>query len=351
MNHFIKSHLTGITILAFLAGTMIISCNKTEDTTPPDPPGYNDTIPELEGTWTSKSPLPGNISESSVTEMNGNMYLSGGVTGKDTSNKIYEYDPAADKWTEFATMPVRIHHHTSASVNGILYIIGGAMGDQQQDDPILKEVFAYDSKDGIANQVASLPYKVAAGIAVAFDNHIYLFGGLNKFGTGAYYSNVLKYDPVADDWTTAGNFERTREHLSAAVDDSLIYIVGGRNYDFTAGFITRPFVDAFNPVTGEWKQLPDLPKATSAGGAGFVKNRLLAVNGEQLNGAGVTGHFMINETYAFSYETNTWIELKAIPMPKHGTNAVVINDVLYFPGGGIVAFNYHSTNSNYAFRF
>lgn len=339
-----------LVMLLILGMATFISCSKTEEAGPPDDPGNNDTLPELAGSWKSKAVLPGSISETSATEMNGKMYLSGGVTGKDTSNRIYEYDPVTDLWTEFAIMPKRVHHHSSASVDGILYVIGGAMGNQQENDPILDEVYAFDSKDGIAKQVASLPYKVAAGIAVSFKGHIYLFGGLKKFGTGTNYSAVLKYNPVADTWSNVGSFERSREHLSAAVDDSLIYIVGGRNYN-SEGYITRPFVDAFNPLTGEWKQLPDLPKPTSAGGAGIVDNKLLSVNGEQLNGDGANGHLMINETYAFSFETNEWAKIKTTPTPKHGTNAVVINDVLFFPGGGVVAFNYDSTNSNYVFSF
>jgi N-acetylneuraminic acid mutarotase len=338
-----------LSILVFL--TFSISCSKDQDTELPADPGGNDSVPVLEGSWQKKSNLPLKITETSVTEMNGKMYISGGVTSKDTSNRIYEYDPTTDTWTQFATMPKRIHHHSSASLNGKLYIIGGAMGDQQQDDPILDEVVAFDGNDGSFEYVAPLPKKTAAGIAVAFKGHIYLFGGLRKFGTGTYYSTVLRYDPADNEWTNAGLFERTREHLSAAADDSLIYIVGGRIYDTEEGFITYPYVDAFNPITGDWKQLPDLPKATSACGAGIVDQRLLAVNGEQLSGTGLTGHRMINETYAYSFETNTWEEVKRIPMAKHGTNAVVINDMLYYPGGGILAYSYESTRTTYAFRF
>jgi N-acetylneuraminic acid mutarotase len=198
--------------------------------------------------------------------------------------------------------------------------------------------------------VASLPYALAAGVAVSFKGYIYLFGGLSRFGSGTYYSTVLKYDPIANTWTKTGVFERKREHLSATADDSLIYLVGGRIYG-DDGFVTHPYVDAFNPETKEWTKLPDLPKSTSACGAGIVGNRLLAVTGEQLNGGGFTGHFLIPDSFAFDFQTWEWTKVSKCPTPKHGTQAVVIDGVFYFPGGGIMAYSYSSTNANNSFEF
>lgn len=311
-------------IISILSACQVAEKDTTVNT------GNGETI-DLPGTWETLADMPTASQETSITEMNGKLYISGGVSENDFTGfleNILEYDPLADTWKSFAAFDMEIHHHAFVSVGNVLYVIGGYSGPYPGGQ-MLSQVFAYDAVTGFWEERAALPRAIAAGAAVAYEECIYLFGGVHAFNTGNYNTDVLKYSPEKNLWEVVGNFARTREHMSAVVVENKIYIVGGRVYK--GSFTTFSYLDSFDPDTGRWEQLPDIPLATSASLVAVLNGQIFTFGGE--TAVGPSTFRMVGQGYKFNFSKMEWTEVENLQI--HGTQAVTIDGAIYTAGGGI----------------
>ena len=312
-----------------MAIVLLAGCQAERTENPPGEPEPAD----LPGTWRKMADMPTVAQENSVTEMDGKLYLSGGLKNNEFTDfvkKIYEYDPVTDAWTACADFDKQIHHNASAAVDGVLYSIGGYSGPYPGGE-MLADVHALDSVTGEWQEKAPLPRAIAAATAVTFQDEIYLFGGTLLFNSGEYNPDVLKYSPARDQWEKVGTFARTREHFSAVVLGGKIYLVGGRKYE--GGFSTFPYLDAYNPATNTWEQLTDIPVATSASLVAAWNGRIYTFGGEFAKG---TASFsMLNKSFAYTPASGEWREVEHLGI--HGTIAVTLGPGIYVAGGGDTA--------------
>ena len=72
------------------------------------------------------------------------------------------------------------------------------------------------------------------------------------------------------------------------------------------------------------------PRGGLAGGV--IGDRIYAFGGEG-NPDTVTGVFPQSE--AFDDQTQTWLELQTMPVPRHGMYGAVVGTKVYIPGGGL----------------
>ena len=310
-----------MTVFVLLAGCQV---EKTVDTPVLPEPA------DLPGTWERMADMPTVAQETSVTEMDGKLYLSGGLKDNEFTEfvkEIYQYDPVTDSWTGFAPFDRRTHHHSSASVDGVLYIIGGYAGPYP-DGEMLAKVYALDSVTGKWTEKKPLPLPIAAATAVTYKDEIYLFGGTLQFNSGEYNSDVLKYSPFEDRWEIVGTFDRTREHLSAVVLANKIFIVGGRKYKNV--FVTYAFLDAYEPETNRWEQLADIPVATSASMVAAWKGKIYTFGGEIAKGT--TSFSLTHKSFEYTPETGQWRQVEHLRL--HGTIAVTLGPGIIVAGGG-----------------
>src|ERR1051325_2430237 len=84
--------------------------------------------------WTRKKNLPVAVHHQAQTAMNGKIYFFGGcqrpTSGPGTNgwapvDNTWEYDPAADTFKPLAPMPVKRCAAIAENVNGKIYVIGG----------------------------------------------------------------------------------------------------------------------------------------------------------------------------------------------------------------------------------
>lgn len=300
---------------------------------------------DLPGVWETMADMPTVAQENSVTEMDGKLYLSGGMKDNDFSEfvkKIYQYDPVTDSWSEFADFDRQIHHHASAAVNGVLYFIGGYSGPYP-DGSMLANVYSLDSITGLWEEKAPLPQPIAAGTSVCFQDEIYFFGGTLTFNSGEYNADVLKYSPARDQWEKTSTFTRTREHMSAVLLEGRIYIVGGRKY--AGGFTTYAYMDAYDPTRNEWQQLPDIPVTTSASLVAVWDRKVYTFGGEMAKGS--SSFSMLHKSFEYTPETGQWREVEHLPL--HGTIAVTLGPGIYVAGGGDKAGIVNAQSTTYKF--
>jgi len=286
------------------------------------------------GEWLIRKAMPTARQEIPHAVLNSRIYIPGGFTSSGSATNIVEiYDPATDDWSTAPPLPVAMHHLHLAAANGTLYILGGY---ETSSFVPSNRVLQLDLQNNRWNPKKNMPTSRGAGIAVAFENKIYVIGGS---AGGALGTNEM-YDPATDDWTPRAPMLTAREHLAGALIDSLIYIVGGR-----VGASNMGTLEVYSPKTNEWRTLTDMPTPRGGNAAASANGRLYVFGGEFFeDGSGV-----FNETEEYDPVTNDWCQMAPMPNPRHGIGAATIGGDIYIIGGGPVA-GFGVTNVNSIFR-
>jgi N-acetylneuraminic acid mutarotase len=115
-----------------------------------------------------------------------------------------------------------------------------------------------------------------------------------------------------------------REHLTSAVVNGKLYVVGGR----TAGMAAN--VDAnevYDPIKDSWTKMPPMPSKRGGLTSAAIYETIHVFGGEELSGT-----FNNNEKY--DPKINTWTSAQPMPTARHGLAAAAVDDKIYVIGGG-----------------
>lgn len=75
--------------------------------------------------------------------------------------------------------------------------------------------------------------------------------------------DIWQYCPQNDSWSVAGTIERPRGSGGAVFYNGLLYLVSGNVGGHNTDAKLVPWFDSYDPSTGEWTQLPDVPHRKS----------------------------------------------------------------------------------------
>lgn len=100
----------------------------------------------------------------------------------------------SNSWSQLASLPMAREAHTTTSANGSMYVLGGFMGSSVTDT-----VLKFDATQGTWTETARMPIEARCHLALGFEKHIFVFGGLND--SDQMQSGVFKYDTEVDVWT------------------------------------------------------------------------------------------------------------------------------------------------------
>ena len=301
-----------------------------------------DPIDTLPGSWLRMDDIPIGVTELPLVAKGSKIYAAGGMVDEIASNNFMCYDRISDTWELLPDMPKDLDHHSTAIVEDTLYVIGGGGINGLHTE---KNVYGYCFTTRVWSIKAALPITISAGAAVAYENKIYLFGGTSVFGVNGeryYFPNVLRYDPQLNIWDTVAAYPNTREHITCLLIEDLIYIIGGRTYDYDNGFETSDLVESFSPQTGQWNTVTNMPIFSSGVSASNIGNKIYFIGGEDLGKITV-----VDLHHEYDLETGVWKSIKRIPKNRHGVNAVTINDEVHILGGGPIVALGIATKSHY----
>jgi N-acetylneuraminic acid mutarotase len=275
------------------------------------------------GEWQPLAPVAeGPRQENAVVELDGEIYVLGGLDGFRILSSVEVYDPESDSWRDVADLPEEMHHVNAAAVDGKIYVVGFLRGQFRGDG----RVFVYDPGADSWSPGTPMPEgteRGASAVAV-WDGLIYVAGGL---GGGAAVTNFSVYDPAADTWQELPDLPQPRDHVAGGAIDVVVYIAGGREGAIESHANT---LFAYDIATQAWTELASLP--TSRGGvAGVVLDGKLYVFGGEGNAAEESGVFA--EAEAYDPATDTWEVLTPMATPRHGTGAAALDGVIYVPAG------------------
>jgi N-acetylneuraminic acid mutarotase len=241
--------------------------------------------------WTTVADYASPVMDNGVASLGGKVYSVGGVDGTNLLNKVYAYDPAAQTWGAVAGLSAGREAPQAASSSGKLYVVGGW---GSSGAPVAKTEI-YDPAAGSWSAGADNPKPYAgAGVAV-LGGKIYVVGGCtDSCGT----TDMQVYDPSANSWSSATAYPEKIAWLGCAGLGDKLYCAGG-----STGSSTK-HAYSYDPASGGWTPIADLPIDLWAMGYSAANGRLL-VSGGVTNGTST----LTNQGFAYDPDSNSWTAL------------------------------------------
>jgi N-acetylneuraminic acid mutarotase len=210
-------------------------------------------------------------------------------------------------------LPIPLHHATAATYRGEAVVIGGASETLAEAS---NKVFAF--REGKWVELPPLQHARAAASAAVVGDKLVVVGGQND-------KQLVAPTEVFDgeSWTQAADLPTPREHLAAVSDGVYVYAVGGRNLSADENSAA---VDRYDPASGSWAELADMPSARGSYGAAFMEGRIVAVGGEE-----PTRVLATVEMYDTS--SGKWTTVAPLGTPRHGQVVAAVGSTLYCIGG------------------
>jgi N-acetylneuraminic acid mutarotase len=234
--------------------------------------------------WTKKKDMPLPSHHLGVVGYKGKLYVFGGggqiKPGGGTwvpLNNAWEYDPDADTWKALAPMPTRRGSPVVAVVDDKIYVIGGAGYHPNYHGPLI----------GLG---ANVPHRAL---------------GTNEM-----------YDPATNTWEERSPMPTARNHTAIGVVDGKIYVLGGRLGSVFVNASATDVVEEYDPATDSWgfaKARMPMPRSGTA--FGTYGGKIYVAGGEYLDND-IVGAY--RDLDAYDPVTNTWTELPPLAIPRHG---------------------------------
>ena len=274
--------------------------------------------------WTKKKPMALPSHHVASTEYHGKIYVFGGFVLPESGspgwvpiNNAWEYDPTADTWKALTPMPSKRGSVLAAVVDNKIYIIGGATTIPGSKETAVfpthphMSVGTVEEYDPLANtwrERSAMPTPRNHAAIGVVNGKIYVIGGrvgAAFIGFASDISVVEEYDPAADQWSgPRSRMPIARSALGAGVYGGRIYVAGGE-YQDPHMMATFRAVEAYDPATNTWTEMPPMPVSRHGLAVGVIGNRLHVVSGDvQSAGTGVEVSTAEHDAFEFSSGNN-----------------------------------------------
>ena len=277
-----------------------------------------------ENSWTTKAPMPNDLSIVKAAVANGKIYVM-------TGSFNYEYDPATDTWTAKKPMPTpRLPSFGIASCNNKIYVIGGGDTDKNTGEPYYFSTNdVYDPLTDTWETKKPMPTARDWVEANVVNGKIYVIGGVHDDYYRYVHTPVNEvYDPSTDSWTLKKPAPIGVIKGASAVVDNKIYIMGGVGDNETLNLISNQIYDT---ETDTWSFGASLPTAMWYTAAGATTG-VMAPKRIYVMGGGTTK--VTNVVNVYDPALDNWSAL-TMPTNRTGHAIAVVNDTLYVMGGGV----------------
>ena len=287
--------------------------------------------------WDTHTPMPTERTSTSVVAMDEKIYVIGGAEIEFVMtrplNVVEVYDTKKDFWYEIAPLPLPLHHPAAAAYDGKLYVVGGSAKEQiryiRSTWEASNSLFIYDPVTNEWTKGADMPTPRGAATAQFIGDTMYVVGGANHFpypifgADHEWYSVNEAYYPNSNTWEEKAPMPTPREHLSSAVVDGKMFVIGGRQTTVESSLSAN---EVYEPLKDNWTRLEPMPTARAGHSVTAVNGTVFAFGGLSISQEVLD----INEQY---FPGAGWQTLEPLPIPLQGMGATTVNDKIYIIGG------------------
>ncbi|MEM6965775.1 MAG: hypothetical protein AAF573_13490, partial [Bacteroidota bacterium] len=243
--------------------------------------------------------------ENAYVQAGDKFYLIGGRNSG--AKKVDIYDPQTQTWSSgTANHPFDIHHAQAVEYHGLIYIVG-AMTGNGNNEALVDKIYIYNPTTDTWYIGGDIPRPRAGGGVVVYNDKIYLLGGLQDGHKGDYVLWFDEYDPETGIWNTMPDMPRFRDHFHAALVGDKLVAAGGRLSDTNGNLSSQGYPSEL---------LPDnIPPVTN------------------------TQNVLVSKVDIFDFQTGNWVTtpLPDIPTARAGAAVGVIGNEAIVIGGEIDA--------------
>jgi N-acetylneuraminic acid mutarotase len=269
--------------------------------------------------WASRTGKPSDMNIPSDTLPTENMTTGGSV----------DYP-----WKRLADMPQAREQHGFEQLNGILYVVGG-MGSSHEENT----VYAYDVSTDTWTTKAPVPVALQSPVLRAVNGKLYLIGGYDST-IPLKYNTTYEYDPVANTWTRKANTPTAREDMASAVIDGKIYVFGGIT---NPGHKITPAVEVYDPATDAWETKNNMPNPRCLGDFGCAYNgKIYLVSGTDTMKGYKYRLYPSMRVDEYNPATDTWTQKANIPTGRCYKEVEELNGLLYVVSGATASVKNHT---------
>lgn len=296
--------------------------------------------PQYGDGWRELPPIAGGPrQEHSVTALDGKVYVIGGIVPTaegelTTVDRVEIYDTRTERWSEAAPLPIPLNHPNVAAVDGRIYVLGGLSGGDSWE--ALGDSFVYDPETDRWTTLASMPEEHQRGSAAmgTKDGSIYMAGGMRTLTPGPdglqdTVNTVSAYDVDKGRWHSLDPLPQARDHAGGAIVGKTFFVLGGRD---RGQVNVRDDVYGMDLRTGRWTEYAPMPTARGGIATAVVGTSVYTFGGE--GNLEDSEYSLFSEVEAYHTAEDQWEQLDPMPVPRHGTAAVAVDDTIYIPGGG-----------------
>lgn len=243
------------------------------------------------------------------------------------------YDSVSLSWQKGARPPVEMHHFQAVVHEGKV-VIGGAFTGKFPGETPLGRLYFYDAEGDVWSKGPVIPEERRRGSAGAVmrDGKLYLISGLTDGHRSGWVRWFDEYDFQSGEWRRLPDAPRARDHFQAVLVGDQLVLAGGRRSG-EGGSVFDPVVeevDIFDFSSGKWKTAASgMPRPRAGTMATGYGGKVMVIGGETGRAAAFT------RVDLYDPERDEWKRLRGMDVGRHASQPIVHEDHLYIAAGSV----------------
>lgn len=281
--------------------------------------------------WRYSAPYaPFGRAEPGVVQLGTKLYVMGGFFNSydSVSERVDVLDMNTKKWSRAATLPGAETHFGATSDGRFIYVVAGQKGPLFSSNST-NAAWKYDPAKDQWTRWIDLPEERYGGALAYVDHAMHFIGGDTTDRVTATNNHwVLDFDHPENGWVAAAPLPVATDHAGHAVFDGKIYVFGGE-HDHGRGYFQHSATYSFDPATGKWTQLADMPTASS-----HFEGNVTIANGEiWVLGGQVDAQLLTDEVRSYNPTADRWTLHTPLLEKRKAGFSYFSNDVIYYGNG------------------
>lgn len=275
-------------------------------------------------------------------------------TGDETiSNIVDVFDMSTMSWSPAVELLNSTQqYHGCAVVNGVIYSIGDLYPNSNPATPSTGMVQVYNPLAGTWSVGTNMPSGKGVGLAgvTAMNGYVYVAGGVSKPDRSDLKAELLRYDPVNDQWSSLANMTHARHSFELVPFRGKLVAYGGVATFFdpaanaTVTKVTN-LTEAYDPVTNSWTPMPNATHALAAYAAEVFNDEIVVLGGITASGGWSTT--ASDKTYGYDPTVNRWRTHATLPISVYDSTLVRANNTLVYASGDTSSSRFGSWSIQY----